>query len=332
MPDGDQLNPTEILSQAIEACEIHRRRHVRMSQTILLGVLVLLTAIGFFSVYYARLEAPLHYRRYLDLRWEIAQREKEIESHISDLDDKESELASAKGELSQFEEKANLLPSFITKETDSKKDSGQRQKKGAKSYSPPSSREDTNTPHGWEYYSWSSQDEYVDEKVDLASDIGEAKAKVESLSQRINSLQKTIEASQSKLLALQERADRSVTEAPPLLSDSFLLGLVGLIVLIVGVFTSLYRLHLREITKNEQYKLGFLRIHIAAWTSTVEGFQDEVRKTLTEGAFAFAAEESSGSGRKKLESPLPGHPTSDLATIVANQVMERIKNISGRQS
>jgi hypothetical protein len=107
------------------------------------------------------------------------------------------------------------------------------------------------------------------------------------------------------------------------LSPNILLGMVATIALIVGVFTSLYRFHLREITKNEQYKIGFLRVRIAANNNDRLGFQTEVRKALADGAFDFL--DGAFSRTRKIESPLPGHPTSDIVTNIVNRIFEEIE-------
>lgn len=91
----------------------------------------------------------------------------------------------------------------------------------------------------------------------------------------------------------------------------------GLFVIIFGVLMSVYRFHLTEISRNEQYKLGLLRIRIAANNSNTEGFDSEVRTSLTQGAFEF----SSGK-EKNIESPLPGHPTSDFSTLFINKILD----------
>ena len=94
--------------------------------------------------------------------------------------------------------------------------------------------------------------------------------------------------------------------------------LLGLSVLVFGVLMAVYRFHLQEIAKAEHYKIGFLRIKIAA-THSSEGFGSEVREALTINAFD---DKKTSPARGKVESPLPGHPTSDVATLFINKVFE----------
>ncbi len=98
----------------------------------------------------------------------------------------------------------------------------------------------------------------------------------------------------------------------------------GAFIVIFGVLVALYRFHLLEITKNEQYKLGFWRIRIAA-NNTSEGFQTEVRRALTDKAFSFEKARPAYKGLKELESPLPGHPAFDLVTAVLNKLLDEVE-------
>jgi len=99
---------------------------------------------------------------------------------------------------------------------------------------------------------------------------------------------------------------------------------VAAFLVVFGVMIAIYRFHLVEITKNEQYKLGFWRIRIAA-NNTTEGFQTEVRRALTENAFSFEKSRSGFKRSKDLESPLPGHPASDLVTAVLNKLLDEVE-------
>ena len=100
-----------------------------------------------------------------------------------------------------------------------------------------------------------------------------------------------------------------------------------LFVLTFGITVALYRFHLTEIARNEQIKLGFWRIRIAA-RNTSPGFQTEVRQSLTKDAFAFNRKAQSEKN-KEVENPIPGHPTSDIATTILNKILENMDvNIS----
>jgi hypothetical protein len=104
---------------------------------------------------------------------------------------------------------------------------------------------------------------------------------------------------------------------------------MGSFVVVFGVLVAIYRFHLVEITKNEQFKLGFGRIRIAA-NNTSEGFQTEVRRALTENAFSFEKPRQF-SKRKDLESPLPGHSASDLVTAVLNKLLDEVEFIPSKK-
>ena len=86
---------------------------------------------------------------------------------------------------------------------------------------------------------------------------------------------------------------------------------------------SIYRFHLLEGAKAEHAKLGFLRIRIAA-NNTSPGFQSEVREALTKGAFDYQQSGGFLAKKGKIESPLPGHPTSDLTTAFINKLLDNI--------
>ncbi|ARO88286.1 hypothetical protein EBAPG3_011135 [Nitrosospira lacus] len=110
----------------------------------------------------------------------------------------------------------------------------------------------------------------------------------------------------------------------PLLSDHMLYGGGAIVVLIIALLGGTYRLHLREIAKNEQYKLAFHRIRIAANNAQSPGFDSEVRAALTQDAFDVHIEERTIFQRKKIESPLPGLPSSDLATSIVNRLLDEV--------
>jgi hypothetical protein len=114
-------------------------------------------------------------------------------------------------------------------------------------------------------------------------------------------------------------------KSPPVFTDTMLYGTGVLFVVIIGVFTGLYRFHLREVTKNEQYKLGLLRIRVAANSASLPGFDGEVRTALTSGAFDLPREPATFLARGRIESPVPGHPSSDIATLLLNRLLEEVE-------
>jgi hypothetical protein len=147
---------------------------------------------------------------------------------------------------------------------------------------------------------------------------------VEKLDETKNALNEYKYSAERAIKALNElQAYKSL----PLISDSMLYGAGALFVVLFGILTGLYRVHIREITKNEQYRLGFMRIRIAANNASTTGFDGEVRTTLTKGAFDSPIEESLLARRWKVESPLPGHPSSDLASSILNRLLEEVEVI-----
>jgi len=99
--------------------------------------------------------------------------------------------------------------------------------------------------------------------------------------------------------------------------------LVGVLIMVFAISMSIYRFHLNEIARAEHYKVGFMRIRVAANNYDKEGFHTEVREALTDKAFDFST--SSFFSSKKVESPIPGHPTSDLSAKILNKLLESIE-------
>ena len=82
--------------------------------------------------------------------------------------------------------------------------------------------------------------------------------------------------------------------------------------------TSFYRYHLKEISKIEKYYFGFLRIRIAGNNSET-GNDDLVKSSLTYDAF------SNPTSNKKVESPIQGHPASDLYANIINKLLDKFE-------
>jgi hypothetical protein len=80
----------------------------------------------------------------------------------------------------------------------------------------------------------------------------------------------------------------------------------------------LYRRHMDQAIQQEHFQLGLRRIRVAARNSG-PGFQTEVRQALTEGAFAI---ESKSLFKRKIESPVPGHPPTDVTTQLLNRLLD----------
>lgn len=104
--------------------------------------------------------------------------------------------------------------------------------------------------------------------------------------------------------------------------DPLMYGLFAIYVMVFGVLMAIYRFHLNEISRAEHFIIGFMRIRVAANNAGDEGFQSEVRTSLTEGAFSHHTVQQKGIVRKQVESPIPGHPTSDVTSILLNKLLE----------
>lgn len=98
--------------------------------------------------------------------------------------------------------------------------------------------------------------------------------------------------------------------------------LAGIFVVVFGVVMAVYRFRLNEIAKATHYKIGFMRIRVAANNFDRDGFNTEVRQSLTERAFDYSASSLLSSKGKQVESPLPGHPTSDIFAMFLNKLLE----------
>jgi hypothetical protein len=98
----------------------------------------------------------------------------------------------------------------------------------------------------------------------------------------------------------------------------------GIFIIAFSVLTSFYRFHQKEVSKYEHYLIGFHRIRIAANNSSNK-FEDEVRTSLTRDAFVYETHAGLFTKNKKVESPIPGHPTSDLATYMVNKIFDSIE-------
>lgn len=105
--------------------------------------------------------------------------------------------------------------------------------------------------------------------------------------------------------------------------DKFIVIIVAsLYIVVFGVLMAVYRFHLNEVARAEHYKTGFMRIRIAANNYDNEGFLTEVRQSLTDKAFDYSPSSVLGGKGKQVESPLPGHPSSDLSAMMLSKLLE----------
>ncbi|HXP50240.1 MAG TPA: hypothetical protein VN922_09815 [Bacteroidia bacterium] len=102
-------------------------------------------------------------------------------------------------------------------------------------------------------------------------------------------------------------------------TQGYIVYIFGIVV--ISILTALYRFHLKEISRAQQNLIAFMRIRIAA-SSYKDGFATEVRKSLTENAFHSDITQTNSAKNKPIESPVPGHPASELSTLVVNKLLE----------
>lgn len=93
----------------------------------------------------------------------------------------------------------------------------------------------------------------------------------------------------------------------------------GIFILIFGVISSFYRFHLKEISKQEHYLIGFHRVRVAGNNSKTK-YDDEVKISLTRNAFEFNIGKN-----EKISNPMPGNPSSDIAITLLNKVMDKLE-------
>ncbi|MEX0958975.1 MAG: hypothetical protein WDZ63_06765 [Burkholderiales bacterium] len=126
-------------------------------------------------------------------------------------------------------------------------------------------------------------------------------------------------------MELSEQVDVST-----LFSNSIIFALIAIFLVMFGVLMSIYRFHLNETSKAEHPKLGFMRIRVAANNSGA-GFQTDVRVALTDQAFAFLPQQTGMFRSKRIESPIPGHPTSDLAALLLDKLLDRFELVARKE-
>ncbi|QDU63703.1 hypothetical protein Pan216_45840 [Planctomycetes bacterium Pan216] len=100
------------------------------------------------------------------------------------------------------------------------------------------------------------------------------------------------------------------------------LGFVSFFVFAISILMSLCRSCLNEISKYEYFAIGFMRIKITAEAYN-QLFQEEARDALTGGAF-IVPQKTGLFSRGKVESPLPGHPASDVVTSILNKILDKV--------
>jgi hypothetical protein len=148
-----------------------------------------------------------------------------------------------------------------------------------------------------------------------------------------NSRQVSYKEALLKIAADTTSAAKSETLTKLFGSDNSSVNLVlyALLILVFGVFTSLYRFHLKEIAKYQHYLLGFMRIRIAA-NNSENGFNTEVRQSLTNEAFSYDTKTPLIGKDKKIENPIPGHPSADIGTLILNKLIDSMEIVTKKKN
>ena len=171
----------------------------------------------------------------------------------------------------------------------------------------------------------------TNELINLINDTYETK-NIDSLFKFIKSHDKVMTDFRKELLDINYKIDTSLTTTRNLAREireenypdnkieinTFYYLIYGLFILIFGVVTSFYRYHLKEISKIEKYYFGFLRIRIAGNNSKT-GYDDLVKSSLSYDAF------SNPTTDKKVESPIPGHPTFEIYANIINRLLDKLE-------
>jgi len=108
------------------------------------------------------------------------------------------------------------------------------------------------------------------------------------------------------------------------IDNSIIYIIYGVFILVFGVLTSLYRFHLKEIAKYEHFLFGFERVRIAG-NNSKSGYDDEVKISLSKDAFSPEVKVESKEIKRQVESPIPGHPTSDLAAALFSKILSAVE-------
>ena len=101
--------------------------------------------------------------------------------------------------------------------------------------------------------------------------------------------------------------------------DKIIYVTVFLMVVITGVFVSFYRLHLKEVVRNELLLVDFIRLRIVI-LKTDDDYQP-LNEAMLLGLFSSNLPEST---KRTVENPLPGSIVTDLATKISNKVIGAI--------
>lgn len=110
--------------------------------------------------------------------------------------------------------------------------------------------------------------------------------------------------------------------------DTMLYAFLAIYTLTFSILMAIYRLHVGEASRLQHYIVGFMRIRVAGSNNT-EGYKTEVREALTAGAFDYVSKPEK---KGKLESPVPGHPGSEITTALLNKLLDGVEVVSKKTS
>jgi len=110
--------------------------------------------------------------------------------------------------------------------------------------------------------------------------------------------------------------------------DTILYAFLAIYTLTFSVLMATYRLHVGEASRLQHYIVGFMRVRVAGSNNT-EGYKTEVREALTLGAFEYVAKPEK---KGKIESPVPGHPGSEITTAVLNKLLDGVEVVTKKGS
>lgn len=106
--------------------------------------------------------------------------------------------------------------------------------------------------------------------------------------------------------------------------DTVILSLIAATIGFVGISITQYRYHINESSRMEFYFIAFLRIRVAA-RNIKEGWKSDVRTALTNGAFNFIPTSKIQKQKGEIDSPIPGHPTSDISAAAVNKLISLLE-------
>lgn len=144
-------------------------------------------------------------------------------------------------------------------------------------------------------------------------------AAIQAMSKWERQAQSLLELANSSAEAESKAVDAMQNYDPMVWTPNEMITAAALFLIVLGLLIGVYRIHVKEIARNEYSRLALLRVSLAK----AAGGSEEVIKCLLQDAFSVPTEQAAlFSGRRKFESPLPGHPGSDLGTALINKFLE----------